>query len=125
WRGHGTAIFIELGKLNRSGSKNPKGEATAMLEWDWRVEKHKSIYFGSGSSAHKINKGLQALIGLRVEEISIEGRLPELILALSGGFWIHTFATCENHPAWTLFLPDRNCLSSRIGRIQIEKCDKN
>jgi hypothetical protein len=95
-----------------------------MLEWDWRVEKHTSIYFGSGSFAQKIKNGLQAIVSHKVEDVSVEGRLPELVLSLSGSIWIHTFAIYEKHPQWTLFLPNKNCLSSRIGRVEIESCDK-
>jgi hypothetical protein len=123
WRGYSTAIFIELGQLNQNEGKNPVGEATAMLEWDWRVEKRKSIYFGSGSYARKIRNGLRALVGRTVEDVYTEGRLPELVLCLSGGIWIHTFAIYERHPQWTLFLPDKNCLSSKSGLIEIKRCN--
>jgi hypothetical protein len=124
WRGYGSAIFFEFGKLNYGDTKNPKGEASAMLEWSWRIEKKKSVFFGSFSGVRKIANGLQSLIGSEVLDVAVEGRLPELVISLSGSVWIHSFTTVEGHPEWTLFLPNRNCLFSRIGRIEIEPCDK-
>jgi hypothetical protein len=124
WRGYGTAIFLELGELHPNEESKPRGEATAMLEWDWRVEKQKSISFGSGSYNQKIKNGLQVLVGQKIVDVELEGRLPELVISLSGSLWVHTFTIYEKHPEWTLFLPDGNCLSSRIGRVEMELCDK-
>jgi hypothetical protein len=124
WRGYGSAIFVEFGELNYADRKNPKGEASVMLEWSWRIEKKKSVFFGSFSGERKIANGLQSLIGRKVVDVSAEGRLPELVISLSGDIWIHSFTTVEGHPEWTLFLPDGNCLSSRLGRLEIEACDK-
>jgi hypothetical protein len=49
WRGHGSALFLELGRLHRvdltrlvrrqKQSGNPKGEAGVMIEWSWRIER--------------------------------------------------------------------------------------
>ena len=41
WRGFGSAVFFEFGKLSQNGTGKAKGEVTAMLEWSWRVEKAK------------------------------------------------------------------------------------
>lgn len=125
WRGYGSAIFLEFGELVRGDRKNPLGESSAMLEWSWRVEKKKSVFFGSFSGERKIANGLQALVGRQIVNVAVEGRLPELILSVSGGIWVHSFTTVEGHPEWTLFLPDRNCLSSRLGRIESEPCIKS
>jgi hypothetical protein len=128
WRGYGTAIFLEFGQMNKRRSKsingNPKGEATAMLEWDWRVESLKSISFGSGSGKRKIENGLKSIIEKEVKDVYLEGRLPELVISLSGNKWVHTFSTYEGHPQWTLFMPNGVCLSSRLGHIEIEPCSK-
>jgi hypothetical protein len=122
WRGFGSAVFFEFGQLSQNGTKQAKGEATAMIEWSWRVEKAKSVMFGSFSGEPKIARGLQSLVGRRVMEVVVEGRLPELVIHLSGGLWVHSFTTVEGHPEWSLFLPGNNCLSSRLGRLEKEAC---
>ncbi|MBA3712509.1 MAG: hypothetical protein H0W76_08665 [Pyrinomonadaceae bacterium] len=124
WRGYGSAVFFEFGELKPDG-KHLKGEATAMLEWSWRVEKRKSVFFGSFSGDRRITNQLQSLVGREVVDITVDGRLPELVITLSSGVWIHSFTTVEGHPEWTLFLPDGSCLSSRLGRVELEACNKN
>jgi hypothetical protein len=122
WRGFGSAVFFEFGRLSREGSRQARGEATAMLEWSWRVEKAKSVMFGSFSGERKIARGLLSLVGRKVLDVTAEGRLPEVVIHLSGGAWIHSFTTVEGHPQWTLFLPGNICLTSRLGRLQREAC---
>lgn len=122
WRGYGSAVFFEFGELRRDGRRQAKGEATAMIEWSWRVEKPRSVMFGSFSGERKIAHGLQSLVGREVLEATVEGRLPELVIRLSDGLWIHSFTTVEGHPGWTLFLPGDICLSSSLGRLEKEAC---
>ena len=123
WRGHSTAIFLELGELTETAERFPKGEASFMLEWDWRVEKKRSIAFGSLSGNRKIKNGLEKLTGEKVTNVEIEGRLPELVITFSGGLWLRTFTLYEGQPCWTVFLPGREmCLSTARGQIKIEAC---
>ena len=122
WRGSGSAIFLEFGKLSRNGAGQAKGEATAMLEWSWRIEKARSVMFGSFSGERKIARGLQSLVGQKILDVATEGRLPELVIHLSSGLWVHSFTTVEGHPRWTLFLPGNTCVSSRLGRLEKELC---
>lgn len=121
-RGFSSAIFFEFGELSRNGTKHARGEATAMLEWSWRVEKARSVMFGSFSGERKIAHGLRTLVGRKLLDVAVEGRLPELVISLSGGLWVHSFTTVEGHPRWTLFLPGNTCVSSRLGRLQQEPC---
>jgi hypothetical protein len=125
WRGFGSAVFFEFGKLSQSGTRQAKGEATVMLESSWRVEKAKSVMFGTFSGERKIAHGLQSLAGREVFNVTVEGRLPEIVIQLSGGLWVHSFTTAEGHPEWTLFLPGNICLSSRHGRLEKEACAEN
>lgn len=111
WRGIGTAIFVELGKL--SNAQRPKGEATIMLEWSWRVEAPKSIAFGSFSGDRKISNRLAKLVGLKVAEIGIVGRLPELFIRLSNGYYIQSFSTVEGDPEWCLLFRDGSAYYSQ------------
>lgn len=122
WRGFGSAIFLELGDLTHKGANNPNGEATLMLEFDWRVEKLRSIYFGSTSGKRKIANSLHRLTQETVTGVEVEGRLPELIISFSGNLWLRTFTLYEPQPQWTIFLPSGKCLSSSQGRIKIEAC---
>ena len=121
WRGYGSALFLELGALHEEplpvsrvrpeGGTVLRGEATVMIKWSWRVERPRSIAFGSWSTDRKMDFGIARLEGRRVEGITVEGRLPELVLALSGGRWVHAFSTVEGQPEWTLFLPDGSWLT--------------
>ena len=108
WRGYGSAIFFELGLLTSYESKRRDGEVrirsvgeiTLMIEWSWRVEKPRSIAFGSWNSKRQIENGIQKLQGSIVEGVELEGRLPEIVIALSGGRWVHSFMTVESQPQW-------------------------
>jgi len=126
WRGYGSAIFFELGKLTekvhqrKDGSFHTthKGEAGIMIEWSWRVERPKSVLFGSWSGNQKITNRLSKLQDLNIVEIMVEGRLPELVIQLSGGFWVHSFTTVESQPEWCLFSqqqPYREWITSHNG----------
>jgi len=120
WRGYdGTALFLEFGALTPPGPRgnNPKGEATLMVEWSWRVETRGAVKFGSWSGNKKMDNGIARLRNLKVLDISLVGRLPEVYIHLSGARWIHTFQTREAQPAWTVFLPDRTWITFRGGRV--------
>ena len=117
WRGHGSAIFLELGALSRSEGNNPTGQATLMIEWSWRVEASRSVSFGSFSSSRKIDSGLSNLVGRRIESIELFGRLPEVALRLSGGRWVSSFATAEGQPEWGLLLGQRGTISVERGAV--------
>ena len=108
WRGHGSAIFLEFGRLSprvrRDGSAgNSRGEFTVMIEWSWRIESEDAILCGSWSDEEDWEKVFKSLIGRKVQDASIYGRLPELSIALEGGFYVASFMTAEGQPAWTVF----------------------
>ncbi len=110
WRGYGSAIFLELGELtskkkivDEKEKISYKGEYTIMIEWSWRVERVKSIYFGSWSTNRVIDNRFPKLKDRTIESIEVQGRLPELYLKLSGGLWLHSFATSEGQTEWCLF----------------------
>jgi hypothetical protein len=118
WRGYASAIFLELGRLRRvRRENNPHGEFSVMLEWSWRVESPRRVEFGSWSGERKITTGVASLRGHTVEAIAIEGRLPELVIALNGGRWVHSFMTTEGQPRWVLFLPTRDWVCVRRGGL--------
>lgn len=129
WRGFGSAIFFEFGELtihqkqreNGIMRESAQGQSGVMLEWSWRVERPKSILFGSWSHNRTITSKLAKLQGLTILEIAIEGRLPELVIQLSGGHWVHSFSTVGGQPEWCLFLDreatDTRWITSNIGKL--------
>lgn len=119
WRGYGSAIFLELGKLTTHPQRNnPSGEITIMIEWSWRVEKRRSILFGSWSSNTKINNQLPKLKGLLIEEVQFVGRIPELELNLENKLWLHSFQTTEPQPDWCILSNGKAVFVER-GKIKI------
>ena len=127
WRGYGSAVFLELGRLrrvkellNRQAPRRParpQGIATVMIEWSWRVERARSIEVGSFSSERRIDAGIARLAGPAIEQIQVVGRLPELAIQLSDGRWVHSFMTADGQPSWTVFLQDGSWLN--VGRGQL------
>ena len=126
WVGYASAVFLELGTLRqqplrlpsgRTHRRTKKGEATVMIEWSWRVEGPRSIQFGSWSGDQKIENQVAALGGRRVVSIDVTGRIPELVIELTGQRWLHSFMTAEGQPQWVLFLPDRSHVCVQRGLL--------
>jgi hypothetical protein len=69
WRGHGSALFLELGKLSEKGlrkdgsRKNPAGEISVLADFGWRIERKRSICLASGESLAKIESASKLLVG--------------------------------------------------------------
>lgn len=74
-----------------------------MVEWSWRIEDATTILCGSWSEEERWEPVFARLIGQKVEDIFLHGRLPELGVDFSGGTRLLTFMTAEDQPAWTLF----------------------
>lgn len=74
-----------------------------MIEWSWRIEEERSILCGSWSDEELWAKSFARLLGQHVTDLTTFGRLPEVMLSLSGGLHISSFMTAEGDPAWTLF----------------------
>jgi len=111
WRGHATAIFLEFGKLNRPpNANNARGEFGLDLEWCWRIEKQRSIWFGSDSGDRRITNQLSRLKGAVVKDVLLYGRLPEIQINLEDRYWVMSFVAQETKPEWALFLPDGSWL---------------
>jgi hypothetical protein len=131
WRGHGSAIFLEFGKLNprnrRDGSQgNPQGEMSLMIEWSWRIEGRRSILCGSWSDEEKWPKAFCLARNATVTNAAFFGRLPEIDLCLSNDVHILSFMTAGGNPRWVLF--DRRgevtCwLCVRRGVLRIETAE--
>ncbi|MCZ7451161.1 hypothetical protein O8B93_26715 [Agrobacterium rhizogenes] len=108
WRGYGSAIFLEFGPLSPTSKSDgspgqSQGEYTLMIEWSWRIEGPRSILCGSWSDEQEWIDVFDSLIGRKVTDVALYGRLSEVTLALEGERFITSFMTAEGQPAWTIF----------------------
>lgn len=119
WRGHGTALFIEVGPLLHTYKRtnHPKADRGLEFGWCWRVESSRSILYGSSSGDRRINNGIASLAGLTIEGISLRGRLSGLCVHLSGGRLVTSFEASESQPDWSVFLTDGSWLTVRRGTV--------
>lgn len=128
WRGHGSAIFLEFGKLTpkarTDGSPgNPDGELSLMIGWSWRIEEADAIVCGSWSDDAFWESWLEKLIGRTVSDLEVFGRLPEVNLSLSGDIYVVSFMTSAGGPEWAVMDHRDNGLStmmSKHGRVSAE-----
>jgi hypothetical protein len=121
WRGYGSAIFLELGRLSVDTDpprNHPKGEATIMVQWSWRVEGPRSIAFGSWSTDRRMDFAIPRLAGRMVTGIEVWGRLPELSVELSGGLRLVSFMTESSQPAWSVFVAPHDWVYVDRGRLR-------
>jgi hypothetical protein len=108
WFGHGSALFLELGTLSegrhrKDGSVgNLQGEISVMIDFNWRVERQRSILGGSNDSKKRCNSISQKLLGASVIYAQVVGRIPELQLQLSNGLWVVTFTHYKGQPSWAV-----------------------
>ena len=135
WRGHGSALFIEFGKLQppartrRDGTPGESsGELGLMIEWSWRIESGGSILCGSWSDEERWEPTFKQMIGRNVVGLTTFGRLPEIEVALFGDMHVASFMTADGDPAWALF--DRRderlvTLASELGALVIENSTRD
>lgn len=129
WRGYGSALLLELGELTpscrRDGSPAaPRGEIGLMIEWSWQIEDEQSVLCGSFSAEELWAPTFGRLVGREVVGLSTFGRLPEILLSLSGGLHVASFMTAEGDPTWTMFdrrAPKCIALYCRSGLFCIER----
>lgn len=135
WRGIGSAIFLEIGELTETTRQHKdgstvsrfQGEYTLMIEWSWRVERLRSIWFGSWNSQREIDNRLKKLVESTIENIGVEGRLPEIVISLSNKIWVHSFMTTDGRPPCILIFNDgqspndsRQWIFSHRGSLYLE-----
>ena len=128
WRGYGSAIFIECGKLqpvaNRDGSAgNPEGEVSLGVEWSWRIEDATAIRCGSWSDEDLWERAFDALRDARIARCELSGALPEVAMTTDGGVRFLSFSTTDGQPQW-YFLDRRNgtqrWFTVRAGQLHLE-----
>jgi hypothetical protein len=116
WQGYGSALFLELGDLEDvEDSDHSQGQASVILEWDWRIEDGKNIVCGSSNSAPEIETGIECLIGQSINSINVEGRIPELVIKFSNGLRLQSMAMVAGNPQWCVRQMDDTFLSWENG----------
>ncbi|MDE1993540.1 MAG: hypothetical protein KGI75_13630 [Rhizobiaceae bacterium] len=88
-----------------------------MIEWSWRIESQDAILCGSWSDEEGWEEIFKSLVSREVQEVSIHGRLPELLIALTGGLYVASFMTAEGQPEWTIF--DRRSEQRKFGWVEV------
>jgi hypothetical protein len=122
WRGHGSAIFIELGKLTKNEKRNhPNGEYSLMLDCDWRIENSSEIECGSFCDQEQIEASILDLLENKISNIELIGSLAEISISLSSGQKLLSFTSDVGNPEWAIFLPDKSWLCSKGGSLVREK----
>jgi hypothetical protein len=130
WRGYGSAIFLEFGKLsdrtraNGRKGNNPCGEWTLMIQWSWRLEGKRRIWCGSWSDDEKWPSLLGRLVGVNVSDIVLFGRLPEVSVAFSNGLHLLSLMTADGDPSWGLTKREgglTNFVGVRAGRLYFDE----
>lgn len=122
WKGYGSAIFLELGKLaplRHARQNHNDGEATISIEWDWRVESGAKILYGSSNNRPRIARGIESLQGVKIEELSIQGKVPELAIAFSNGQRLVSAAMLTGDPEWSIRLQDARWMTCADGGISV------
>ncbi len=122
WKGHGSAIFLELGELvspksNRRHHDN--GEACISVTWDWRVEAETAVLYGSSNSRPRIEAGIQTLKGTTIDAISVVGKVPELVVRFANGHCLRSMVMVTGNPEWAIKLTDDTWISAEGGRLLV------
>ncbi len=114
WKGYGSALFLELGRLksefSSSGKKYVLGQISIDIVWEWRIEKIRSIHVGSADTARRNLNQIPILKGKQIQEITLAGRLPELNLVLSNNLWISTCTHWQGQPEWGIRFNDEDLI---------------
>ncbi|MRW84771.1 DUF3027 domain-containing protein [Pseudoduganella sp. FT26W] len=122
WKGRGSAIFLELGNLaslERPRQRHQNGEATIYIGWDWRVEAGSRVLYGSSNSQPEINDGIDALVGITIQNITIQGSVPELSIEFSNGARLMSAAMCTDTSEWSIRLPGAVWISCVDGIVYV------
>ena len=118
WMGYGSAIFLELGKLEdikTTRQNHQKGEACISVSWDWRFEKGVKVLFGSSNTYPEIDNGIQILKGSRVHSIETFGSVQELIVRFDNDLCLRTMVMISDNPKWDIRIKNEQYLYSKNG----------
>lgn len=108
WRGYGTVLFLELGTLKtvvfnvRGPRRQLVGDMSIGLGATWRIEDGVRILAGSAGEDDNWPVVFERLLGRRVIDIALQGRIPELVIDLDNGCRLQTFADYGESADWTI-----------------------
>jgi hypothetical protein len=107
WRGHGTALFLEFGKLSerlrKDGSVgNPIGEISVGLEFEWRIELDRRVVCGSHGDQELWPEVFKSLLGKRAARVELFGDVPELRVVMGERERLLTYSLDDGGPEWAL-----------------------
>lgn len=121
WRGHGSAVFLELSNLDESVQKKyPSGDYTVMIEWSWRFEQDSRILMGSWSENDLIDQFPSLVTGKIIKNVSFFSRLKEIELRFTDGSWLLSFATAEGDTEWGVKVQGGNWLNFEDGSFTLK-----
>jgi len=123
WKGYGSVIFLELGRLSpprQPRGQHERGEACVCVGWNWRVESSSSILFGSADTRPKIAEGIRGLQGSRIDNIAVDCAVPEILLSFSNHQRMRSLAITIGDPEWGIRLPSGSWLSTRNGEFWLD-----
>jgi len=125
WRGIGSAIFIELGKLHkhkddRNHRSKGKGDITLMFDCRWRLERKGSIVVGSGDGRIKLVNQIKKLLGKSVKSISFIGRIPEINIEFEDNLYIQSFCSYRSE-GWDILFRNEGSIGRKSGKVVYEK----
>jgi hypothetical protein len=129
WFSDYTVFYLELGILTpnemrrRDGSlMNPEGQISIYAGFDWRIERPLSIFCSRDSTRRQRESVCQGLVGTRISEVALFGRIPELSIGFSSGVWLATFGLSRGDPDWSISFNDPGVhLFTKRGRLAIEE----
>jgi hypothetical protein len=122
WKGYGSAIFLELGRLTPPTSPrrhHGRGEACIAVEWDWRFEAGSEILYGSSNSGPEIESGINSLRDATIDGIALSGQVPELTVGFSNGHCLRSMSMVAGHPRWSVKRIDGRWAYSKDGKLLV------
>lgn len=121
WRGHGSAIFLELGALTSSTRADgrlgqPRGDISIGIEWNWRFERPRSILGGTWSDERRWPAFFRPILGQSIRDLAVLGTLPEIELTFSNSMRLRSFMNDAGQPQWSVI--ERTSSQARIWCVE-------
>lgn len=113
WRGYGSAIFFELGELDKEGA----GDFTLTVSQDWLLEGN-NLSLDAGADFSEIDDLLQKAKNKTIEKISIDG---DELLFVFGDLLLRINLNKKNNSEWSLSPVEEAFLTTANGSFVIEK----
>jgi hypothetical protein len=124
WRGHYSAIFLELGRLHKHPAKTThasrgKGDVSLMLDCKWRLETPRTIALGSLDRYSAIERGIAKLIGTTICKVSVLGRIPEIVVEFEEQRWLQSFSDSKSS-TWAILYRNQGSIGRKGRKVVYE-----